>query len=142
MTDAHANLSVAEMPLEIACERVDPNAFDGLSVAMQGVELATALRVAEVLPVGGLVAGAGTARLLNEGFEQDRTIGVAGMPVGGLTPADQGEDSRSKVFAVDPRQDEKTGVIDDEMQAAPRIIGACRSCIRIAERKCDCALRG
>ena len=107
MTDAKAILSVAKIPLEVVHERVDPDAFDGLSVAMQGVEFAAALRIPEMSPVGGLVAGAGKARLLDEGFEQDRPIGVAGMPVGGQSHSGQGEDARGEVFAVDPRQDEE-----------------------------------
>ena len=68
--DAKPSLSAAELALEVARERVDPNALDGLSVAMQNVELAAALRVAEVSPVGSLVAGASKARLLDEGFEK------------------------------------------------------------------------
>src|ERR1019366_6916060 len=107
MTDAKAKLSVAELALEVARERVDPDAFDRLGVTMQGVELATTLSIPEVLPVGGLVVGASKARLLDEGFEQDRPIGVAGMPVGGQSPAHQGEDALGEVFAVDPRQDEE-----------------------------------
>ena len=118
MRSAKVNLSGAELPLEVARERVDPDAFDGLGVAMQGVELAATLRIAEVLPVGGLVAGAGKARLLDEGFEQDRPIGIAGLPVIGQASADQGEDARGEVFAVDPRQDQEAGIIDDEVQVA------------------------
>jgi hypothetical protein len=77
MTDAEVNLSVAVLPLEVARERIDPDAFDRLSVAMQGIELATALGVAEVLPVGSLVAGADEARFLDEGFEQHRLLAAA-----------------------------------------------------------------
>src|ERR1039458_6942443 len=71
------SLSAAELALEVAHERIDPDALDRLSVAMQGVELAAALGIADVLPVGSLVAGAGKARLLDEGFEQDRSVGGA-----------------------------------------------------------------
>src|ERR1039457_3310235 len=123
---AHAvglyDLGIAEMALEVACKRIDPDAFDGLSMSMQSVEFATALRITEVLPVGGLVAGTGKARLLDEGFEQDRPIGVAGMPVGGQSAAYQGEDARGEIFAVDPRQDQEAGVIDDEVQVALSLI--------------------
>ena len=97
-------------------QRINPDAFDGLCVAMQGVELAASLRVTEVLPVGGLVASAGEARLLDEGFEQDRTIRVASVPVLGQASADQGEDARGEILAVDPRQDEEAGIVDDEVQ--------------------------
>src|SRR5216684_496632 len=123
MTDAKVNLSVAELPLEVSRERIDPDAFDWLSVAMQDVELAAALRIAQVSPVGSLVAGAGKARLLDKGFEQDRPIGVAGLPVGGQSSADQGEDARGQVFAADPRQDKEAGIVDDEVQVALSLVG-------------------
>jgi len=92
MTNAKISLSVAELALEVARERIDPDAFDGLGVAMQSVEFAPALRVAEVLPISGFVACAGEARLFDEGFEQHRAIGVAGLPVvnGDLKPRKSG----------------------------------------------------
>jgi hypothetical protein len=123
MIDAKINLSVAELPLEVARERIDPDAFDWLSVAMQDVELAAALRIAQVSPVGSLVAGAGEARLLDKGFEQDRPIGVAGLPVGGQSSAHQGEDVRGQVFSADPRQDKEAGIVDDEVQVALSLVG-------------------
>jgi len=80
MLQAQFKLSVAKTLIEVAHERIDPDAFDGLCVAMQGVEFAAALGVAEMLPVGSFVAGAGKARLLDEGFKQHRSIGIAGLP--------------------------------------------------------------
>ena len=99
---------------EVAGERVDPDAFDGLVVAMERVEFAAALGVPEILPVGGLVAGAGKARLLDEGLEQHGTIGIAGVPIIRQTPADQGKDSGSQIFAANPRQNQEARVVDDE----------------------------
>ena len=62
MTDTEAYLSVAEFSLEVACEWIDPDAFDGLSAAMERIEFAAPLDIPKVLPVGGLVAGAGKPR--------------------------------------------------------------------------------
>jgi hypothetical protein len=112
------DLAIAEMALEVACKRIDPDAFDRLRVAMLDVELAATLRFADLLPVGCLVAGAGKARFFDEGFEQDRPIGIAGLPVIGQSLSCQGEDAGSEIFAVDPRQDQEAGVIDNEMQVA------------------------
>src|ERR1039457_5068339 len=122
MCDVKGKLSAAEFPLEVARERIDPDALDGLSVAMQGIDLATALRIAQASPVGSLVAGARKARLYEEGFEQDRPIGVAGVPGIGQSLNGQGEDARGQVFAVDPRQDQEAGVVDDEVQVALSLI--------------------
>ena len=106
-TGTKPDLSAAELSLEVARERINPNAFDGLGIAMQDIKLAATLGISEVLPVGGLVTGAGKALLLDEGFEQDRPIGVADLPVFREPAADQGEDARGQVFSVDPRQDEE-----------------------------------
>lgn len=103
MTEAKRSLCAAELPLEPGRERMDPDAFDRLIFAMQGIELAAALGVAEILPVGRFVAGAGEARLLDEGFEQDGAVCVAGMPVIGQASPHQGEDTRGEILAADPR---------------------------------------
>src|SRR6266850_1111709 len=114
---AHAvelyGLAIAETALVVACKGINPDALDGLGIAMEGVELATALRVTEVLPVGGFVAGSGEAGFLNEGFQQDWTIRVAGMPVLDQASADQGEHARSEIFAVYPRHDQEARVVED-----------------------------
>jgi len=75
-----------------------------------------------MLPVGSPVAGAGKARLLDEGFEQDRPISVAGLPVIGQSAAHQGEDARGEVLALDPRQDEEACIVHDEVQVALSLI--------------------
>ena len=80
------------MPAKVPYERIDPDTFDGLCMAMQDVELAAPLSIPKVLPVGCLVAGTGEARLLDEGFEQNRAVAVAGVPVVGESAADQGQD--------------------------------------------------
>ena len=48
--------------------------------------------LADVGPVGGLVAGAAMALGLDEGLEQDRRIAVALMPVEGQLAGDSGQD--------------------------------------------------
>jgi len=120
--DRVTDLPVAEWALEVAHERINPDALDGLCMAVQDVEFSPTLRIAEVSPVGGLVAGAGKARFLDEGFEQDRAIGVTGVPIGGQTPAHQGEDARGEVLAMDPRQDEEAGVVHDQVQSTPALL--------------------
>ena len=117
-----ASLSVTEMSAEVADERIDPDAPDGLGVAMQSIELASTLGVSEILPVGGLVASACEARFLDEGFQQDRTVRIAGMPVVRQASADQGEGARGEVATLYPGQDEEARVVDDEVQVARTLI--------------------
>src|SRR5271165_5351253 len=111
-------LLVAELPAEVTRQRINPNAFDGLGVAMLNIKLAAALGVSEIAPVGGFVAGAGKARLFDKGFQQDRTIRVACIPVIGKASANQSEHARSKIFAGYPRQYQEPRVVDDEVQVA------------------------
>src|ERR1700738_3120026 len=118
-----ADLTVAEMRAEVARQRINPDALDGLCVEMEGVKLAASLRVAEIPPVGGFVAGAREAWLLNEGFQQNRTIRVAGVPVLGQAAADQAKHARSEIFTVYPRQDQEARVVDDEMQVSSALFG-------------------
>jgi hypothetical protein len=102
LIDSKPSLSGAEVPLEVARERIDPDAFDWLIVSMQSVELATVLSVAEMLPVGGLVVGAEEARLLDKGFDQHRPIGVAGLVpfMRRVTAASRSQAPRLEVSAV------------------------------------------
>src|SRR3990170_202298 len=117
------DLFVTKMPTKVAHERVDPDAFDRLCVAMERIEFAAALRVAEILPISGFVASAGEARLLDEGFEQHWAVGVACVPIISQASADQSEDARSEISTSNPRQDQKAGIVDDEVQVAPTLLG-------------------
>ena len=122
MNDRVATLCVAEMSAEVADERIDPDALDGLAVAMQSIELAASLGVAKILPVGGLVTGACEARFLDEGFQQDRTVRITGKPVVRQALADQGERARGEVTTLYPGQDEESRVVDDEVQVARTLL--------------------
>src|ERR1700687_2710624 len=105
MNERVANLWVTEMSAKVAHERITPDAFDVFGMAMVLIELAASLRIPEVSPIGRLVAGARHARILNQGFQQDRTVGVAGVPIVGQASADQSERARSEIATFDPRQD-------------------------------------
>ena len=61
---------------------------------MSGVELAAALGMADVYPVGSAIAGAMEAGLFDEGFEEDRLIGISSLPVERQTFGDGSKDAR------------------------------------------------
>src|SRR5579859_1569183 len=86
-----ANLTVAKMRTEVARQRINTDALNGLFVETEVVLLAMSWPITEILPVGGFVAGAREAWFFNEGFQQNRTICIAGVPVLGQTSANQGE---------------------------------------------------
>ena len=58
MDERVANLWDTEMSAKVAHEGIDPEAFNGLGVAMKLVELAAPLRVPEILPVGSFITSA------------------------------------------------------------------------------------
>jgi hypothetical protein len=63
-------------------------------------------------------ASAREARLLDEGLQQHRAVRVARVPVTRQSSADEGEDTRGKVTTLNPRQDQKSRIVDDEVQVA------------------------
>ena len=95
----------------------NPDAFDGERAGMRGIEFAMATRIAKVLPVGIAIACSTEAGLFDEGFEEHRAIAVAGEPVVGQAAVRQAEELGGQVSGAYPREDEETGIIDDEMEA-------------------------
>jgi hypothetical protein len=120
--EGRCGLSVAEMSAVVAYERINPEAFNGLAVAMKCVEFAPPLCVPKILPVGSSIASAGEARLFNEGLQKYRTISIACVPVVGQASTHQGEHARSQVTTLDPRQDEEARVVDDQVQVAAALL--------------------
>ena len=58
-------LCATKAPAKGVSQRINPDAFDGLGVAMQSIELAASFGIAEIPPVGGVVARIREARLCN-----------------------------------------------------------------------------
>ena len=74
---------------EILAQRVQPDVLDGHDLLMDWALFAASDGLADVDPVGGLVAGAAMALRLDEGLEQDGAIAVALMPIVGQLAGDQ-----------------------------------------------------
>ena len=106
------------MVTEVWDEWIDPDAFNRLVTMMLGIELAAALCVTEVLPVGCFVAGTCKSRLFDKGFQENRTVSVAGLPVVGQAATDKAENAGGKIVAADPWQDEEACIVDDEVEVA------------------------
>ena len=87
------------------------------------VELAPALGLSEINPVCGLVAGPAKARGLDEGFQKDGTVVVALEPVVREPSSRHGENSGRQIAALNPRQYQKPGVVDNEMESVFALLG-------------------
>src|ERR1039457_1322642 len=71
-----------ELLAKESIERKEPDSFDREGVLVGHIELAAALVWADVLPVGGFVAGAAESIRLHEVFQQRGAVAVALLPVG------------------------------------------------------------
>ncbi len=67
-------------------------------------------------PAGGVVDGAGVARGLDEGFDENGGDVVALGPVPWQAAAHEGKDVRAEVGDLDPRQDEEPRIVDHQRQ--------------------------
>src|SRR5208283_1318055 len=91
---------------------------------MSEVEFAASLGLADVDPVGGLIAGAAEAIGLDKGFEQNRTVAVALLPMGGQQTRNTSKDLGSKPFGLNPGQNEKARVVHDQMHVLEALLGS------------------
>ena len=83
---------------------------------MVPVQFAAPLGLSDVDPVGSLVAGAGEALGLDEGFQQNGSVSVAVLPVLGELTRGQGQQLGGEVLGLDPGKDQETGVVDDQLK--------------------------
>lgn len=115
--------SAAELTAEVPDEGMEPDGlFRELRLVLD-IELAPALGLTEVDPVRRLVAGSTKARGLDEGLDQDRMISVALLPVVSEPPSRHAQKPGGKVAAVNPGQDEESGVVDHKMEPALALRG-------------------
>ena len=80
----------------VGAEGFDEDVLERLGVLVMSVELAAALSLAEVDPVGGTVAGALEARGFAERFQENRAQAVALLPVLGKLALDAGKQMGSQ----------------------------------------------
>ena len=92
------NSSGAKRSSEVFAQGVEPDAFGGQIGLVVTVQLAPALGVADKDPVGGLVAGACEAPRVDEGFQQNGSVGVAVVPVLGELTRGHGQHFRGHGF--------------------------------------------
>src|SRR5574337_1096541 len=81
-------------------------------VLVAGAPAREAMRVADVEPVAGAIAGAAKAGPIDEGFGQQHRVAKAGAPVAAEPAQVGGQDAGGEVGGLTPRQDQKTDVVD------------------------------
>ena len=73
-------------------------------------------------PIGRSVAGSGKALTFHERLQQNGGVLVSGVPIAGQAFGGQGEYLGRKVSRIDPGQDEKAGVVDDEVKVLDALL--------------------
>jgi len=108
----------------VSVEGIEEGVLDGEGAAVLGIQLAAALGLANVAPVGGAVGGALEAVPLDEGLEQQGAVAVVLFPVGGELLGEGAEDTGGEVGGGDPREDQEAGVVDDEGEVSQALLGS------------------
>ena len=88
------------------------------------VEFAAALGLADVVPVGGAIAGSGKALAFHEGLEKHGGVLVAGVPIVGQPFGGKGEYLGCEIFRSHPGHNEKPGIVDDEVKVLGALLGS------------------
>lgn len=94
----------------------EPFALAVIDIAAAGTA-GKALGPADLRPVGGAVTGTRKARRFHKGLGQHDGMSIDGLPIGRESAQVQGKDAGGQIRERFPWQDQKTGVIGDEMQA-------------------------
>ncbi len=113
----------AEGLAKVFVEGVEVDVFEWFGILVVAVEFSAALGLADVNPVGGAVAGAGESPAFYEGLEKHGGVVVAGVPVVGQLFGGKGEYLGGEVSRAHPGQDEKAGVVDDEVEVLGALPG-------------------
>ena len=101
---------------EAPVERIEPYVFDGNALFACRAEFSAPLGLADMPPIGSLVAGAGEAIAFDEGFEHERAVTIARFPILLHLTRRQAEDFRCQIARLDPGQNQKASVVDHEVE--------------------------
>jgi len=109
---------------EVLLEGIDQDVFEGEDSLVIFFEFSAAFGCSDFDPVGGAVAGASEPLEFDKSFQKDGAVAVAGEPVGGYAPGEEGEQAGGEVAGLYPRWDQEAVVVDDQVKAgAARRVG-------------------
>ncbi len=103
---------------EVLCERVEIDVFERYAHSIVAVVSSTAFGLADVLPIGSLVANPTEMLALDKSFQQVNGVSVFLYPVGTDAFGDASENMTSQMGNPDPGKDQETHVIGNERQIA------------------------
>ncbi len=121
----------------VSVKRFEPDIFDRQCIFVTHVEFATALGLADLNPIGGLVASSGETGDFTEGLKHGGKNRVALQPIVRQAFFAACQNMGSQVGDANPWQDQKAGVVDEQMQVA--LAALCRPADELIAR---CGLPG
>ncbi len=113
----HRRNCIAETVLRLTAQGVDVNVFDGLTMSgMFSVHSTAALSVAEINPVGSLVASSTKTSTLHQGFDQQRAIAIQAFPVIGQMAGSERKNHTGQSANGNIGWDQESTVGDNELE--------------------------
>ena len=109
--------------MHIATQRIKVNVLEGSIDPVVPILARPSGGLADPHPIGRLVTGALESVLLHEGLQQVKAMAVAPLPVGIDPGGDLRKNRAGQMPDPDPRQDQKTAVVGDELQALSALLG-------------------
>ena len=97
----------------------DQEAFRAAMLHILRIGLAKPAGQPELVPAGGFIAGPVKTGRIDEGFDEKQGVAVALVPIGCDPFRAEREDFRGEVGLRTARQDEKPGVVGQQMEALP-----------------------
>lgn len=106
----------AECLQEVLVKGIEEDILHREWVTRVSIQLSPPLGLSNMDPITSAVAGTTEPALFDKGFQQDRLIAVANLPITGQTLGDAGQNSGGKVAGTDPGKDKEAGVVYDQMK--------------------------
>nr|WP_320410903.1 hypothetical protein [Candidatus Hakubella thermalkaliphila] len=106
----------AECLTEVLVEGIEEDVLHREWVTGVSIQLSPPLGLSNLDPVTSAVAGTVEPPLFDKGFQQDRLVAIAGLPVLWQAPGDAGQNSGGQVLGTDPGKDKEAGVVYDQMK--------------------------
>ena len=98
--------------------------LDRYTLFSSRTQFTPAFGLTKINPISRLVAGTEKPLFLHEGLQQDGTIALDCLPMVGKHLGRRGEDHGCQILGLDPGQNQKTGVVDDQWEISLALIVA------------------
>src|ERR671923_2218361 len=101
-------------------QRINIDILNGPTVrGVRPIHATAAGGLPDMNPVGSPIAGPAKTDRIHQGFQQQRTMTIAALPVAWHLPGAQRQDLARQTLDLHPRQDEESSVVHDPLEVLP-----------------------